>query len=104
MPRNTVSDQELVAKEAVTPTYDFIISTRKFALRVPWTILLDCVKINTMLVFQLCLDILCDLQLCWSIVIPSREKLTLFEALDFELSGAVYHSIFKLRHNSIDLL
>ena len=104
MSRNTVPDQELVAKEAVTPTHDFIISALEFALRVPWPILLHCVKINTMFVSQLCLDIISDLQLCWSVVVPSREKLTLFEALNFELSGAVNYSIFVLRHNSVNLL
>ena len=57
-----------------------------------------------MFVFQLCLDILCDLQLCCCVIVPSRKKLALFEALDFELSSVVDNSIFVLRYNSVDLL
>jgi hypothetical protein len=82
VPCYSIPDQMLVLKETISTRDNLIISFRKSTVVSPRSKTFHVVKINTMF-FELSLNVLSNFHFSIGVIVPPREKLSLFEAFDF---------------------
>ena len=100
---DSVPDQILILEETVSSVNYFIFSWSKFAILISRPVWLDKAQIDAMILQELLLNVLSDLLLSLSIIIPSREKLAFLKAFDFKLFRLVNFPIFQRWHCAINL-
>ena len=95
--------QMLGLEQIISTIHDLTFPFSYSTIISPWSKTFHNININTMLVFELSLDVFSNLQFSVSVIVPSGEKLSLLEAFDFKLLGIADFSVLPCWHNSISL-